>query len=644
MMIGLSKLSARLLAFRANASGNVALIAALLAMPTIGGAGYGLDYARAVSYRMKLDAAAHAAALGAIDAARALRLQYPNFTESEIISRARTRAQEIFDAQAPRSGVDGLSTNIALSMMGETASASAEYGASVPTTFVNVIGVAKLDIAGSAAANGPLTTPEEKAGYLLRELFDMVDASKGYVYINREYNRWTAGGAGVVEIGRAGDYDVSPPPTATQMLELDSSGNSSLSKKVFLAPGKYQLRYYFLNRVPVPVYDPVVVCGTTSDDLVWANAASEKLDPQTNAIGVYLDPAQSDTPPATFTLADNNMIDACVSSARRWIERSVEITIRTAGFYWLTFNGEGASDTYGGLVSDIRLCRTACPGAAASTFPWPAGTLLFRDDLEPPADQFTGQTIVSFRADVSGAMTPQSRWSSIAPGYTTTPMNNVEMARMAAFGVWTYVLALDTDGANSNRAVHRRFLLAPGVYRLDWTYSVGYDLDVFGTWCGLGSDSYATALAQVNALRPFYFKGDTNILGLYVDPDVLRLHPEHPPVLGATSTWLDWRGSSASSQQRLPVQRIDACVHSSTPSRRSSFFQIVRPGYYWITFRSEGTEDGWGPRIDNLRLFASSAQPDPQAFPPPPVVAPGTTLPGTVIYYPRGDIEVVKQN
>ena len=611
------------------------VIAALLTLPTIGGAGYGLDYARAVSYRMKLDAAANAAAMGAIDATRALRLQYPDLLETEIVSRARIRAQEIFTAQAPRSGIEALFSDVVLQIKGETASANASYRAAVPTTFVNIIGVAKLDVAGAANATGALSTAVEKDGYLLRETFEAWTLTQNYDLSKSDYNGWITGGSSVFEIGRPDVYGVAAAPTSTQVMELDSIANTSISKKVFLAPGKYQLRYYYVNRIAVPAYDPLVVCNTTSADLAWANATSGDFGPQTNAIGVYLDPAKSDTPPARFTAADNNIIDFCVSSASRWIERNVDITVRQAGFFWLSFNGEGAGDSYGGLITDIRLCSQSCPGSVASTSPWLSGTLLFRDDLEPTSNSRSSY-IWDFKLDNSGARTTESRWSSLPQGWTTTPINQVELAS----GSGSFALGMDADATDSNRAIHRRFLLAPGVYRIDWTYTAANNLGAFGTWCGLGSGSYTTALTQVNALRSRSSRpADTNIVGLYVDADILRLHPEHAPTLNASSTWLDWRGSASSSQDRLPVQRVDACVHTSSASTRSSYFQIVSTGYYWITFRGEGTADGSGGRIDNVRLVADSNQSGVSA-----VIASGATAPGTVLTYGGAGLEVIRQN
>lgn len=637
-MNSFSDFISQLRSFGKNRSGNVAFIAALLAFPTIGGAGYGLDYARAVSYRMKLDAAAYAAAVGAIDATRALRLQYPDLKETEIVSRARIRAQEIFNAQAPRSGIEALFSEIALQIKGETASANASYSAAVPTTFVNIIGMAKLDLAGAANAKGALSTADEKDGFLLRETFEAWKLSQSYDVSKDNYNGWITGGSGVFEIGRPDVYGVAAAPTSKQVMELNSIANTSISKQVFLAPGKYQLRYYYVNRIAVLAYDPLVVCNTTSADLAWANATSGEYGPQTNAIGVYLDPAKSDTPPARFTAADNNIIDFCISSASRWIERNVDINVREAGFYWLTFNGEGAEDSYGGLITDIRMCRESCPGNVASTLPWLPGTLLFHDDMEPPAGSGTAY-ISDYKLDNSGVRTTDSRWNSIPQGWTTTPLNRVELAPGAGAG-GSFALAMDVAGSDSNRAIHRRFLLAPGDYRIDWTYAAADNLGAFGTWCGLGTGSYSTALAQVNAMRVSSSRpADSNIVGLYVDADILRQHPEHASRLGARSKWLDWRGSTSSGQDTLPVQRVDACVHTSSTSSRSSYFHIARTGHYWITFRGEGTADGSGGRIDNVRLLADSGQSGASA-----VIASGAAAPGTVLTYGGGGLEVIRQN
>lgn len=67
----LRRMASRARGFARDRQGNVALLTGLLAVPLVGAVGFGIDYTRAVNYRIKLDAAANAASLAAIDTARA---------------------------------------------------------------------------------------------------------------------------------------------------------------------------------------------------------------------------------------------------------------------------------------------------------------------------------------------------------------------------------------------------------------------------------------------------------------------------------------------------------------------------------------------------------------------------------------------
>jgi hypothetical protein len=81
--------------------GNVAMIMALLLVPLVGAVGYGIDYTRAVSYKMKLDSAASAAALAGLDTARALLLSNPNMSPDSVKAAADARALQVFTGLAP---------------------------------------------------------------------------------------------------------------------------------------------------------------------------------------------------------------------------------------------------------------------------------------------------------------------------------------------------------------------------------------------------------------------------------------------------------------------------------------------------------------------------------------------------------------
>lgn len=645
-----ARLIERLRAFKKDTGGAIAIIASLLLVPLVGATGFGIDYTRTVSVRMKLDSAASEATLAGLQAARLLLLETPTTSNDTLRAAFLSRTEEVFLARTPAQATDIVITNIWFDRIGETVTGKLSYNASVPTVFANLVNVPSLSVKGMAESTTPASAePSTNGGEIIaRERFDGVNTPLAMA--TGAYNNWLISG-NVLEIGDQTTYwnpaqVPAPPGGNTRMAELDSFGNTAISKKVFLPVGRHNIRYYYINRMPHPVYEPIIVCGTKSSDIGWATLPASNSGFQTNRIGVYLDPALSETPPTQFSDGPNNMIDVCVSSSGKWIERSITVVTKSPGYFWLTFQGEGASDSFGGLITDIRVCRTACPGTVASTYPWAGGEVLFRDDIELPAGVWPADYFTQYTLNQSGVGTPQSGWSSIPAGWTTTPTNQVELMRTFINGQQTYVLPMDSmGGATSNRTISRRFLLAPGTYTIQWSYSVGDNLGVTGTWCNNGFSTVEAQVAQVNALRPASARpADTNRIGVYADYDYIFGHPTHAATLGATPQWNAWWGGPLPfGWNRIPSQRIDHCVHSSTPVQRSWPFHVLKSGYYWITFRAEGTSDGWGARLDNIRLLARSG-------PVPigdnlwiPTLWPGAAWPGSQRYHANGDFDLTQQ-
>ena len=104
---------------QADERGNVALMMGILLIPLVGAVGYGIDYTRAVSYKMKLDSAANAAALAGMDTARALLLSNPNMSPDSIKAAADARAQQVFIGLAPKQA-PYIFKSLGFSRVGET--------------------------------------------------------------------------------------------------------------------------------------------------------------------------------------------------------------------------------------------------------------------------------------------------------------------------------------------------------------------------------------------------------------------------------------------------------------------------------------------------------------------------------------------
>jgi hypothetical protein len=339
-----------------------------------------------------------------------------------------------------------------------------------------------------------------------------------------------------------------------------SAGNSSISTRVKLAAGNYELRYFYRSRVSYPNYDPLYLCGSAASDLTWANdrspvggRVSDAL--RTNQINVYLDRTGDtfaaaplhDTIDGTQKLAGANLIDMCVYGFN-WIERSVRIRVTSSSYYWLSFAADGQNDSYGGQIDNIRLCIDTCRGTPQDNFPasWQAannfGTnkILFQDSFDRPT--YSQDPAIAFNRAKGGNLansvgtsgTPQSGWpSQAASGWATGPYNQVNMWLQGAFQGSQYVSLQGWDGFSTgpdplNRLISRKFLLAPGYYSISYSYISMIDYsgpsNIFGTDCtsaprsgslypmsqtkASGRARYATNTADITR--------GTNVLGVFL--------------------------------------------------------------------------------------------------------------------------------
>lgn len=434
-----------------------------------------------------------------------------------------------------------------------------------------------------------------------------------------------------MEVSLASSYATDPAPFSSPFaIELDSFQNSSASQKVYLNAGAYEVRYFFNERIAYSEYSPAWLCGSRSSDVDWANAQQDQWGAQTNRIAFYFDPAFNDTPPANLTPATHNLIDVCVVSGGKWIERTIKVTVNTPGYFWLTMQAEGASDRYGGVVSDIRLCKTACPGAQIESFPWTAGAVLFNDNFTTPSGSsslWTERTL-----DASGE---NLGWTRLPAGWTTWPINQVDVTTQLLNGVTTSRVELDgtylkdANGAitepTSNRSISRRFLLAPGYYSLQYVYqsmpTQSQRLSLPSTvLCGLANHASNLAAAGSNSFAARVF----------MDADLSFSHPEVQPVLRAVAAWKN-PDESAPTLPRLPAAAIDACAYSISPVQRNVTVKITKPGFYWLTFAGEGPGDQVGASVAKVSLVAlgglsMTAPPASASSVPAPGLAPGTAI------------------
>lgn len=608
--------------FRKDERGNVALITGLVLVPMIGAVGYGVDYTRAVSYRMKLDSAASAASLAGVEMARAYLLANPNATPADVSAAGEKRAREVFNARAPAKDSSFFAESVKVARVGETLSVRIDYTGSVKTVVANILSVDSIGVAGSANSNGPLTLDSQPVdpdnpNVIVKENFENPGVfERGSWGVRPDYNYWLTSRSGV-EIGNYSTYDAEKPPNGMQYVaELDSRENNSISKKIYLIPGQYELRYLYRDRISFPTYNPAWLCGSQSQDVDWANDPSGQFGYQTNRIGVYLQIAPTDVPPKLYDPKLHNLLDVCVSSGAKWLQRSIKIDIKAPGFFWLAFQAEGVSDGYGGLLTDIHLCKGTCAEPILDDFPWEANTVLFSDSFETP--EYLGQP--NWRERTLDASGVNSGWPLLPTGWTTWGENQIDFSRPRT---GQYGIELDASfnrSGTTNRAISRRFILPPGYYEFQYWYRSMASLGANVTMCG--KDTVTSDLSLLQAMNTSSRAADTNLMRVYVDPDRSFSHPRSEPVLNALSTWED-PDNGPETLPRLPRTVLDACAYSNAFVLRAVKFKVTKPGFYWVTLKGEGASDAWGALIDDVSLVAlgslrkSAPQPDAVDIPAP---------------------------
>jgi hypothetical protein len=474
----------------------------------------------------------------------------------------------------------------------------------VPTTFMKIAGYATIPIAATSHCyDSPSTIPAvvPVAGVnLVQEGFEASPCGTPalcFVAPNGSYSTIAPLNAGASSfpssptftgqngskwyvVGYCAEFDQAglisaSDPEGSHSAELDcdngvgTKGNSSISTSVYMAAGNYELRWFYRSRVDYPNYDPAYICGSSVADTSWANdlttgtgwafTAVGAQSSRTNQINVYLDtPNASGNPPlhstldGTQQLAGSALIDECVYSPV-WIERSVRIKITTAGTYWLSFAADGANDSFGGQVDNIRLCEGSCTGSPQDNFPsasynpwYPGGanntatsaTLpdwlnpngankgLFTENFESPTYITTNltynwNTTASLNSSNGTAGTTSSGWPSQATsGWATAPLNQIEMILYPDYEIKHYP-ALGSQypdlwgqyslSGNSGyeRLISRPFLLVPGFYNVSYYYMSNFTLTGVATpYCLAWTGTAGPTAASLNAI--YYYTPSVN--------------------------------------------------------------------------------------------------------------------------------------
>ncbi len=697
--------------FARNRRGAIGLMFALAAMSVMMAVGIGIDLARTYLARQELSAVATLTCQFA-NRPTIIQLAYGSGGSTSYVSSVNTYYAQAFAGQNAN-WTQNNSTPFSFTAGG---AGTISLSASIPTTMIKMIGFSSLAVGVtqqcfSTMGNVPQPTPDASNTTPITEGFENsanphmawykpngtelgYETGTAVPVTNTATN--TAGYVGTtgvewiimgycLEIDTSGET-VNQDAQGTHGAELDcdngsgTAGNSSISTKVYLQATTYELRWNYTSRSTDTYYDTSYICGSTAAEMTWANdpnyvlPGGKTLGARTNQINVYLDQNSTGLPPThttldgTQTLAGSNLIDECLYSLPPpasattypygWIERSVPITVSTAGNYWLSFAADGASDSYGGQIDNIRLCLNTCSGSVSDNFPtsWlpvsGTNTVLFEDTFESPT--YTGTYNSGGKVNLS--VGTSSVWGETGQGWSAAPTNQIPYWTSGCpQGNQCLELGWGTaSNSHLNTLIARPFLLDPGYYQVSYDY-VSEELlsGVGGPYCGttpsaagMNQASYPTPAATDRVLNVSNgnLSGDTNAVGVFMAHPGLVSVPNVSTTLGATTSYTNPDGTTTTTPTASPVSisltnydstqnnpLLDICGYASTSQARSRYVLIQEPALYWLVLASLGAADGFGGQIDDVKITAlgspyMASAPASYVTIPVPNTQPGATI------------------
>ncbi|MBB3134829.1 Flp pilus assembly protein TadG [Rhizobium pisi] len=139
--------------FISDRSGNFGIMTALLLVPLVGAAGMAVDFAHALSLRTQLYAAADAAAVGSISEKSGAVAAAMSMTGDGTISLGKADARSIFMSQISGELSDvPVDLGIDVTKAANKLNSQVSFTATVPTTFMRVLGRDSISISGTATA------------------------------------------------------------------------------------------------------------------------------------------------------------------------------------------------------------------------------------------------------------------------------------------------------------------------------------------------------------------------------------------------------------------------------------------------------------------------------------------------------------
>jgi len=649
-----------------NSRGSVAIIFAVAVVMLFTAVGAGLDLTRAYQTRQKL---AEVAMLSCQYATR------PVIVEPVAASNSGTQERNDYISTVTSFVNKSLtSQKLAFTQTNGTpftyttnGSAQVTLTATVPTVFMQIVHVNTIPLTVAANCfNAPSQVATSTSPYLVNESFEThvsthftwylpdgttkTSGSGGSIPKVNSFNanniytgsggtKWVIMGYCVETDGVGQINSTAPDGSYTAELNCDNgsgtAGDSSISAKVYLNVGEYELRYFYRSRVAYNDYTPAYICGSQIGDVSWATDSNSSGGPTANAvknnqIDVFLDPDNNNSAPThlindgTMSLAGSNVIDSCIYSWN-WIERSVRIDVTTAGYYWLSFAADGTNNSFGGQLDNIRLCVATCPGSLQDNFPFASNQVVFEDKFESPVysgSPYNTNGNLNNSAGTSG--TGSSGWPNApASGWANAPTNQLPY--------WNSGCPQGTQcielGWNSNSLISRPLLLNPGYYQVSYNYvsSVTF-ANLSGVYCGStptaanisGLSASTTGKDRVSGVNHSgTINNDTNIVGLFMSHAKLASTPNLGNALGSTTSYTNPDGTTSNSPTVAPNgisltsynssqvnPLLDICGYAATAQTRSAVVYIQKPAYYWLTLAALGTADAFGGQIDDVKVTA----------------------------------------
>jgi Flp pilus assembly protein TadG len=302
MHIFLSKLANLLSGFHRNRRGSVAILFALACVMLFVGMGAGLDLARAYQTRQKL---AEVAMLSCQYATRPAIIQPVAASNSGTEERADyvSTVTSFVNTSLGAQKIPFTQTNSTPFTYANNGAAQVSLSATVPTTFMQVMHLNTIPVTVTANCfSMPSQVTTATGPYLVQESFEthvsthltwylpdgttktfgsggtipkVTSFNANNIYTGSNGSKWVIMGYCVETDGVGQISSTAPDGSYTAELNCDNgsgtAGDSSISTKVYLNVGDYELRYFYRSRVAYNDYTPAYICGSQISDVSWAN-------------------------------------------------------------------------------------------------------------------------------------------------------------------------------------------------------------------------------------------------------------------------------------------------------------------------------------------------------------------------------------